>query len=862
MPHMRTESLGQRLRRERMRLNWSQERLAEAIGTTSMSINRWEHDKTSPQPHYREQLCHVFHTTADALFGTPDESESQTHPVDSIWNVPFRRNPFFTGREAVLRRLYDTLRSGRTAVLTQAQALSGLGGIGKTQTAVEYAYRHREDYRAVLWVRAETLEGLLTDLVSLAQVVGLPEKDEPDQNRIVQAVKCWLNEYPNWLLILDNVEDLSVLEDVLPSQARGHLLLTTRAQSTGIFAQSIDLDQMELEEGALFLLHRAKLLGPDAPLEQAPQGLAPIAKELTQIMGGLPLALDQAGAYIEETECSLSDYRERYQTRQASLLNRRGNLVGAHPASVSTTFFLSFEKVERANPAAAELLRVCAFLAPDAIPEEILTEGASELGAALESVAADPLVLDETLAALRTYSLLRRHAESKTLTIHRLVQAVLKDRMDEKTQLQWAERTVYAVNQVFPDGAAAATWPRCQRLLPHVEACVHLMKQWKIVSRDAWRLLKEAGTYLRERGNYMQAEVLLCQARDIRVQVVGTMHPDVAESLNNLALLYWNQGRYTEAEPLHLRAMTIQEQHLGPDHPDLAESLNDLAALYWNQGRYTEAEPLHLRAMTIQEQHLGPDHPDLTESLNGLAMLYWNQGRYTEAEPLLLRSLAIREQHLGPEHLRTSESLNNLALLYWKQGRYTEAEPLYQRALTICEQQLGPEHHGVASCLNNLAQLYLVEGRYTEADPLFQRSLAICEQQLGPEHPSTAQILNNLARLYTEQAKYTEAELLLQRALAIREQQLGPQHPDMAQSLNNLAKLYRDQGQYDQAEPIFRQVLDMRERGLGSEHPDVATTLENYAELLRKTNRTVEATEREERAQQIRERHAQQNPLR
>ena len=778
MPHMRTESLGQRLRRERMRLNWSQERLAEAIGTTSMSINRWEHDKTSPQPHYREQLCHVFHTTADALFGTPDESESQTHPVDSIWNVPFRRNPFFTGREAVLRRLYDTLRSGRTAVLTQAQALSGLGGIGKTQTAVEYAYRHREDYRAVLWVRAETLEGLLTDLVSLAQVVGLPEKDEPDQNRIVQAVKCWLNEYPNWLLILDNVEDLSVLEDVLPSQARGHLLLTTRAQSTGIFAQSIDLDQMELEEGALFLLHRAKLLGPDAPLEQAPQGLAPIAKELTQIMGGLPLALDQAGAYIEETECSLSDYRERYQTRQASLLNRRGNLVGAHPASVSTTFFLSFEKVERANPAAAELLRVCAFLAPDAIPEEILTEGASELGAALESVAADPLVLDETLAALRTYSLLRRHAESKTLTIHRLVQAVLKDRMDEKTQLQWAERTVYAVNQVFPDGAAAATWPRCQRLLPHVEACVHLMKQWKIVSRDAWRLLKEAGTYLRERGNYMQAEVLLCQARDIRVQVVGTMHPDVAESLNNLALLYWNQGRYTEAEPL------------------------------------------------------------------------------------LLRSLAIREQHLGPEHLRTSESLNNLALLYWKQGRYTEAEPLYQRALTICEQQLGPEHHGVASCLNNLAQLYLVEGRYTEADPLFQRSLAICEQQLGPEHPSTAQILNNLARLYTEQAKYTEAELLLQRALAIREQQLGPQHPDMAQSLNNLAKLYRDQGQYDQAEPIFRQVLDMRERGLGSEHPDVATTLENYAELLRKTNRTVEATEREERAQQIRERHAQQNPLR
>src|SRR2546421_3363628 len=254
-------SLGQRLRRERQRLNWSQERLAEAIGATAMSIHRWEHDQALPQARYRERLCRVFHTGADALFAASITEGGQARVHPRIWSVPYRRNPFFTGREAVLQRLHQVLHSQAVAALTQAQAISGLGGIGKTQTALEYAYRYRDEYQAILWARADTRQGLLADVVAIAALLQVPAADDGDQQRCAEAVKGWLKEQTDWLLILDNIEDLGLLDEVLPPVGQGHLLLTTRAQATGTLAQCIELGQMAPEEGALFLLRRAKRIG-------------------------------------------------------------------------------------------------------------------------------------------------------------------------------------------------------------------------------------------------------------------------------------------------------------------------------------------------------------------------------------------------------------------------------------------------------------------------------------------------------------------------------------------------------------------------------------------------------------------------
>ena len=284
--------------------------------------------------------------------------------------------------------------------------------------------------------------------------------------------------------------------------------------------------------------------------------------------------------------------------------------------------------------------------------------------------------------------------------------------------------------------------------------------------------------------------------------------------------------------PLYEQVVQDLETELGSEHPDVAECLNNLAMLLHAQGKYAEAEPIFRRALVITESVLGPEHSDVAEGLNNLASLLYAQGKYAEAEPLIRSALTIREKTLGPEHPRVAANMNNLAMLLQSMGRYAEAEPLQRRALTIWEKALGPEHPNVATSQANLAMLLQAMGRHTEAEPLYRRALAISEKVLGSEHTDVAASLGNVAAILETQDKYAEAEPLLRRALAINTTALGPEHPQLARNLNRLARLLFAQGRYAEAEPLFRQALAIGEKSLGSEHPDVATTLNNLAELL------------------------------
>lgn len=354
--------------------------------------------------------------------------------LPAIWNIPYSRNPFFLGREGELAQVYHRLQAGQTTALAQPQAISGLGGIGKTQLALEYAYRYHQDYRAVLWARAESTEVLVSSYVAIATLLELPEREAKEQDIAVQAVKTWLQTHRDWLLILDNADELTLLPDFLPPCLGGHLLLMTRAAATGLLAHRLEIETLLPEYGALFLLRRAGLIPPDATLEQASLEERNLALKISQGLGGLPLALDQAGAYVEETGTDLGSYWQIYQQHRADLLRERRGLVTDHPAPVATTWSLSFQRVEEKNPAAADLLCLCAFLSPDAIPEEILTADASVQESMLAPVAADTFLLNQAIEALRAYSLVRRDPKEKTLSIHRLVQIVLQDAMGEELE--------------------------------------------------------------------------------------------------------------------------------------------------------------------------------------------------------------------------------------------------------------------------------------------------------------------------------------------------------------------------------------------------------------------------------------------
>ena len=315
----------QRLRQERERRAWSQQDVADKVGTTQLTVGRWERGITMPGPYYRQKLCETFEKTAQELSLVSESVETeQAVPIPqhasstislsqerstAFWHIPYSRNLFFTGREDILKQLHDAFLDKQPIAITQPQAISGLGGIGKTQTAVEYAYRYGVHYEAVLWVRADSSELLNADFLLIAGLLNLPQRHEHDQDLVVKAVLRWFNAHERWLLILDNADHLETVSAYIPMAGKGDVLLTTRVHSTGTMAQRIELDIMGIEEGTIFLLRRAGLLpGNSSSLEAVPEQIQNQAQTIVEAVDGLPLALDQAGAYIEETGCSLSDY--------------------------------------------------------------------------------------------------------------------------------------------------------------------------------------------------------------------------------------------------------------------------------------------------------------------------------------------------------------------------------------------------------------------------------------------------------------------------------------------------------------------------------------------------------------------------
>ncbi len=788
------------------------------------------------------------------------------------WNVP-RRNRYFVGREDVLDALDIALRDeGRAAI---GQAIAGLGGVGKTQTAVEYCWRHRDAYPGgVFWVRAETETEIRSGFQEVARRLALPEAEVPKQDVAVAAVLRWLSEHDDWLLIFDNVDKPDELERFLPGEIRGRLLLTSRAIS---FA-TLGLDPYRLpvllaEEAQKVLLRRTPLEGLSPDERQA-------VIELAEELGFLPLALEQAAAYVATRQTSFASYLKSFRQRHLDLLEKKGPETGSYLATVATTWSMSFQDVEQESKATADFLRAVAFLAPDAIPQEIFDKGAAELGAVpvAKDLRDDTEAFSDLVEPLLRRSLVERDIDAKTVSVHRLVQAVTRAELGEQAERSWAERVARALAGVFPPPDFKA-WPRCKRLYSQVLEVAGHLERMSIDLKEAALLLNDAGWYAKKRARYEGAERLLLHARTMYERTLGPDHPNVAAVLDNLANLYRAQGRYAKAEPLYDRSLVIYKKAFESDHPDVATTLNNLANLYRDQGRDQEAKshyesslkiwealepespaiapllnnlaelhraqgnsqkaiPLYQRSLEISRKTHGADHPHVAVTLTNL---YRAQGLEKKLKPLYERLLASQEKALGPDHPTIAKVLNRMAGLYRDQGHYKKAEPLYERSLTVLEEALGVDSPVVATVLNNLALLYRDQGRYKEAEKLCKRALAIREKALGTDHPAVATVLNNLAVLYVIQRRHAEAASLYERSIDIRDRALGPHHPDMAVSLGNLADLYRLQERYAEAESLFKRSLDISEKVLGPGHPKSALTLSNLAELYLSQRRFEEA---------------------
>jgi tetratricopeptide (TPR) repeat protein len=769
------------------------------------------------------------------------------------WNIPYPRAHFFTGRKDELNLLHEQLLQNHTA------AISGLSGIGKTVLAIEYASHHQDIYQYVLWVNADSTKALNSSYAEIAKQLDL-DKNTTDQKVIVQAVKTWLKFHQDYLIILDNADKPKLLDQFIPSDKRGHVLITTRAADLtalklGI-VKPLQLPSFTDEQGILFLLYRADLLAlNNTDLSQIDHQKYEQAKQLVHALRGFPLALDLAGAYLRTTKCGLDRYLDLYRLRGPHLLDE--SCDDGPSRQVTTIWAISFKKVADDNAAAAELLRLCAFLAPDAIPETILKKGAKELGPVLTPVAFDDHELNLAIKVLRNYSLIERNQSEDTLIIHRFVQDILQANLSADDQQRWKLRAVQVVNATLPI-LEHSDWTVCEEWLPHVFICDTWIKEGGVPSLIASHLLNWTGCYLRERARYDEAKPYLERALAISTSAHTATFLAVTTDLTNLAYLHWNRGEYEEAEKLLLRAQAIYEGRSKYDESfsndeklQYVEILQNLACTYQTRGKYNDAEKLFKHAL----KRAGEATPLIRAVIqSNQAELYRRLGRYSEADTLLKAALRMKE--LAPEDLKTAQILHKQALLSYDQRKYNEAEQLFERALVIYTKHRGSEHPDTAQILHGRAEVYRVQGKFEEAEMLFKRVLTLMKQKLGDNHSSLAAVLNGLALLYLEQGKYIyvkqegqkgymkqgryqEAEDLLQEALRIRKARLGSQHPDTALCLHNLALLYSAQEEmyneaeerfestqekYKKAEELFEQALAIWQKQLSSEHPYILHT--------------------------------------
>jgi tetratricopeptide (TPR) repeat protein len=617
--------------------------------------------------------------------------------------------------------------------------LSGLGGSGKSQIALEHLHRHHEAYPdGAFWLRGETPDSLRGDFAALAWRLQLEERTQREQEQVVQAVIGWLRAGRQWLLVIDNLDEDAVptLNRLLARELPGEVLVTSRVSVWD--PAPLDLGPMPRKAAIALLLERSG--------EEDAEAAAGVAEDL----GRLPLALVQAAGYVRTSGCSLAGYARLLRTRLAELLKE--NVPQDYRRSVVATWQLSFDRIQKERPAAAALLRVCAVLAPEDIPLGLLLEGAGEMPEELREAAGDEIALDRAVGELRRYQLVDRRDDD--LSVHRLVQTVIRHSMTGDEREHWLGAAVRVLRGAFPaDVDDPRAWPLCNRLLPHAQVVLGLIEEQSVEPPATAWLLDRVGNYLRARGEFAPVRPFLERALAIREKVLGPEHPDTATSLNNLAVLLQDQRNLAAARSLLERALAIREKVLGPEHPDTGLSIDNLAWLLQDQLDLATARPLLERALAITEKALGPEHPDIAARLANLALLLATQRDLAAGRPLWERALAITEKALGAdqsEHPHTVASLNNLALMLGIQGALAAARSLLERSLAINEKMMGPEHPDTATSLNNLALALQDQGDPRAARPLLERALAIREKVLGHEHPDTAAVRRNLELVLAE----------------------------------------------------------------------------------------------------------------
>ncbi|KAJ5813634.1 uncharacterized protein N7503_000384 [Penicillium pulvis] len=813
-------------------------------------------------------------------------------PAAPSSELPKRPDPFsnislshedFISRDALLSQIHDrSSNSGSRVVLV------GLGGVGKTQLAIEHCNRIRQlsPETWVFWIHASNSARCEQSLRDLADRVKIPGREDPTAN-IFRLFRNWLQDEKigGWILVLDNVDDDSLLRETYATRSEG------QANDRSIITPQPPLRYLlECSNGSIIVTSRNKGVALDIaspndiievpPMEKA-EALDLLKKklnistdhediqQLTEALEYMPLAIIQAASYITRcsSRCSVSQYLEKIRKddlQAVRLLQRQAGLLYQDweaKSSIILTWQISFDSIQSTRPSATDLLSLMSFFERQGIPLSILrdspsraikdnlstgniTDSSSEEDGASRSddeSSADQSFEDD-ITTLCDFSLISFGENNSILTMHRLVQLTVRTWLKaHKKDAQWNERFINNLCRDFPIGEYT-NWEQCHSLFPHVKLAASQCPK-SHDSRQKWAtLLSRAAWYAQATGNIAESVEMASKSTNENLKSLGVDSKETLKSATILATAYRLGGLWGAAEKIEVEVMKMSKTKLGLDHPSTLLSMNNLALIYQNQGRWKDSEQLFEEVMERSETSFGSDHANTLSSMNNLASIYQNQGQWKKAEQLLNKVLEISKKEPGmSDHPSTLSSMSNLALTYGNMGQWEKAERLQIDVVETRKKRLGTDHPNTLLSINSLASIYWNQGRLESTERLLTQIMETQKTKLGADHPNTLISIANLASTFWNQGRLEEAELLEVQIMEARKTKLGLDHPDTLTSMANLAVTYQNQGRWKEAEKLEVHVMEARKTKLGADHPDTLTSMGNIAWTYRNQHRLEEA---------------------
>ncbi|KIW10231.1 hypothetical protein PV08_11192 [Exophiala spinifera] len=753
-------------------------------------------------------------------------------PGRGLVSLPLPRNKNFVGRVQSLQEIHKKVNScGFPRSSCVKCVVKGMGGIGKTQVILEYAYRYREDFSSVFWIRANSYESAVESYCTIAQKIGLSNSPSPwsiekDLGRVaVSSVQKWLtaSENGNWLLLLDGWDNLNDqrMDSLIPHSGSGVILITSRRDDWARCEEILDLQLME-EAASLSLLSKSSL----TDYEQADE------EEIVKVLGNLPLAVDQAGAHIHNLKTPARKYLSRLKENRETLSWTPPIILWPYGKGVLSAWDLTFQQLESSSPKVFEILQVCAFLAGEYISENLL-----KFGFNFAQKDALARVMEDGMGNLFSLSLAKREGDDDGFSIHAVLQTCIRQRLSRSPGVQrqeFAETALLVVAGAVQKltSERQQNWFTCRQVLSHITSCEEHIDDTLLRKPvfGSTRALFMLGQFCDKFGRHDQA--ISWFERELNTVPDLSVHSTL-ECRDGVSTAKLFKGQHNEALAEFRALYTEATDQLGVEHELTNKIANSLGITYKKTGSLEKALWWYRRSLLHIKERFGEKDPRVLASLNNIAVIYKEQTKYREAFEIYHDVLRKKEESLGEEDLSTLETVMNIGILYRRWKRYDEALKFLQRALYGKEKQLGKDDPKTLAVKGNIANVYLQSGRLDEAIRLHEETYNSYKKVCGPEHPEVFTTAHWLGEDYCQKRCYDKSLQWYEEALSGRKRLHGEHNAETLETIVGMAGVFQLKGEYYQALTWYRWALVRFRERFGSEHFGTQSVERQLKALLR-----------------------------